>query len=775
MRSSGMDRRDGPRGRLRLLCVAATTTLLFVSGSTTALQASPGPAAPPSPNQPLTRWGLEDGLPQSTVSAIVQDSEGYIWLGTEAGLVRFDGFEMRTFDRANTPELRSDHISELLLDDEGILWIGTRNGLSRYRNHHFQVVTVRPGPSNTVVESMTLDSEGRLWVGTRSGLACLRGGSQAPLPEAELLDGSAVFSLASDAEGALWIGTAQGLWRYKGGSLERPDGLEELQTLLIIALERVADGSLWIGTAGGGLFRLDPRTLDLDKQVSFQPEIVLSLLEDSRGRLWVGSRGGLETLEPSSGRLQRHEVWDTVFSLFEDRQAGLWVGTRQQGVYRVPGIPEPSPPMVIESIRLASRPSAENDPYAEPPKGRADLEVFYTVIDFDSRESLRFRTFLEGYDDTWSKPVAQRYASFTNLSPGNYRFRVRLADRPLSGLSSEASVTFTVEPLWYQTRSFRIAAFLAGALLLAALYQLRIRRLLRTQSTLKTMLEAHTEEIQEQKEEIRTSSRRLERANRLLKRTNLDLTNRSREKADFLAIATHDLRAPLVNLKGFTAELELAFQRVDERLERNLANLSDNSQKLAREALKEDLPEYINFIHSSAKRIEQLIEPILRISRINRRSLQFRPVSLIDLVENAVALRQEDLSASGIRCEIGSLESLLADETVMEETLQHLLSHSLNALEGRKDGRIEIHSRRTDSETIIAFHHNGRPVAEDQGARFFRMLGQSNSEEDGSLDVDMAYARALVQRLGGRIWIRSKLDRTSIYFSIPKNPGKAHS
>src|SRR5690349_14992214 len=111
-------------------------------------------------------WRTESGLPQNTVRAIVQTRDGYIWLATDDGLVRFDGIRFVTFDRQNTPAMKSSVILTLYEDGKGALWVGTDTGLLAYRDGKFAAYATQDGLANDRITSLTSDREGRLWAAT---------------------------------------------------------------------------------------------------------------------------------------------------------------------------------------------------------------------------------------------------------------------------------------------------------------------------------------------------------------------------------------------------------------------------------------------------------------------------------------------------------------------------------------------------------------------------------------------------------------------------------
>src|SRR5688500_10579398 len=141
-----------------------------------------GPGVPLDPTKAISQyvhavWQTEQGLPQNSVRALRQTRDGYLWLGTQEGLVRFDGVRFTVFDKKNTPALRHSYVFSLLEDQDGSLWIGTvGGGLSRYTAGTFTPYTPREGLTNEYVRALAQDRDGSVWVGTDGGLFRLQGG-----------------------------------------------------------------------------------------------------------------------------------------------------------------------------------------------------------------------------------------------------------------------------------------------------------------------------------------------------------------------------------------------------------------------------------------------------------------------------------------------------------------------------------------------------------------------------------------------------------------------
>jgi signal transduction histidine kinase/ligand-binding sensor domain-containing protein len=299
-------------------------------------------------------WAMENGLPQNTVQALAQTQDGFLWLGTETGLVRFDGVEFQTYDRNSSPALPGNDIRCLLATGDGALWIGTNAGLARWKDGAVKTFATRDGLPGDGILSLSEGNNGKVRVWTEQGPAEMSGDRfqpvtiadafprtalpspgeypgavlfQAEMPNGTFVDGnrSAVVSVRlkaapaeasiylkvgrelpggriqavfADREGALWIGTNGGLVRWVKGKVERFPVTDPLATASILALMEDHEGNLWVGTETGGLDILrDQRFHTLATREGLSSDRITSVVEGGGGTLWVGTReDGLNAL-----------------------------------------------------------------------------------------------------------------------------------------------------------------------------------------------------------------------------------------------------------------------------------------------------------------------------------------------------------------------------------------------------------------------------------------------------------------------------------------------
>jgi len=287
-------------------------------------------------------WLTEDGLPQISVQDVLQTRDGYLWLGSQEGLVRYDGARFVVFDSRNTDTIANHYVNVLLEAQDGALWIGTYGGgLLRYFDNVFTPLAETDGLSSDIVHSLAQTPNGDVWIGTEDGLSRYRDGIFDVFRAAEGLPHEMVQALMVDSEGVLWVGTrGGGLVRWKNGLLTTPDLGGALPSELISALFQDRDGAIWIGTQDVGLFRhADGSLRAFGTAEGLTSEIITTVDQDRDGGLWVGTYdGGLcrlgddpfDCFTTAEGLEHNH-----ITSLFEDTEGNLWFGSLGGGLNRL--------------------------------------------------------------------------------------------------------------------------------------------------------------------------------------------------------------------------------------------------------------------------------------------------------------------------------------------------------------------------------------------------------------------------------------------------------
>ena len=284
-------------------------------------------------------WTTDDGLPQNTVSAILQTRDGYLWLTTAGGLVRFDGLRFKVFDKGNTNGLTSVRFGPLFEDSEGSLWIGTEDGgLTRYRDGSFTTYTTQQGLPSNRIWAIWGDEPGGLLIQTSNGLARWRNEQFFPYPARAGVP--IKESCRRVQSGAFWCVDDAGLHKIQGDSVHTYTLRDGLASLRVSAVYEDREGGVWIATADAGLNHLQQEKFTLYTTKDGLPkERIQSIYQDRQNNLWLATiGGGLSQFQ--AGRFVTHAPTDLLAGNFippfhEDREGNLWMGTADHGLRRL--------------------------------------------------------------------------------------------------------------------------------------------------------------------------------------------------------------------------------------------------------------------------------------------------------------------------------------------------------------------------------------------------------------------------------------------------------
>ena len=242
----------------------------------------------------------------------------------------------------------------------------------------------------------------------------------------------------------------------------------------------------------------------------------------------------------------------------------------------------------------------------------------------------------------------------------------------------------------------------------------------------------------------------------------------------FAYIVSHDLRSPLVNVMGFTSELDAATRPLSELIRKIEADAPDLVSEEARLAVDEDLPEAIGFIRSSTQKMDRLINAILRLSREGRRVLTPERLEMDNVVKGIVDSLSHRLSEIGAEIEVETLPNLISDRVAVEQIFSNLIENSVKYLKAGRPGRVAVRGLRRGGRLVYEVSDNGRGIDPKDHDRIFDLFRRSGSQDQPGEGIGLAHVRALAYRLGGVIECESKLDEGATFrLSIPLHLGSA--
>ncbi len=550
-------------------------------------------------------------LDDDVVLAVVEDAAGVLWVGTgsmstggsRGGLNRLDPVTGR-FAHLAFPAEQVRTVQSLAEDRQGNLWLGTNLGLWRLDHARSRPVRAHHDPTHAAgigdapVRCLLADRLGNLWVGSfRYGLYRIDPAGQVtrfrhdPADPGSLAQDQ-IICLAEDGAGNLWIGTDS-----RGLDLLRPGARDFVHVFdpragisSLIDLHVDARGRLWLGTYSGLV------QYDADRGVvaaftssdGLPHNVVSAILEDDAGRLWLSTGRGVARLDPESGEVRAYDTRDGLPSNEVDfarcrRRDGTLVFGGQDGLVQFQPrhfVDDPFvPPVVLTELRLADRlvrPGAGSPlpcsvPFAESLRlahDRNDVTLGFAALHFAHPERNRYRCRLAPYDDDWREIGTRRSASYTNLDPGDYVFEVQGTNGDGIWSDRTARLAISILPPWWRTTWAYVLYLTLAAGMVWGIYRQIVQR-----ERMRTSLEVERAEARQMHELDEMKSR-------------------------FFANVTHEFRTPLTLLQGPL-----------QRLQENPASGD---------------PDLFAIMARNARRLGQLIDQLLDLSRLDARRLPLR-------------------------------------------------------------------------------------------------------------------------------------------------------
>jgi ligand-binding sensor domain-containing protein/signal transduction histidine kinase len=752
-----------------------------------------------------------NALTHTAIRSLFEDKKRRIWIGWIKGGIDIFDPETNTLTPFNWNE--PSDVTCTYQDNDGTFWIGTWGaGLLHYTADGKKIAQYKQQPvdeslSDDRIQCVLRDHNGMLWVGTENGLNVFEDKQnrwtrvKRPYFPYDLL-GSNVQSLAmlEAPDGAVWVGTWLGLNRIspdrrtiKHYTLSEQEGTSSGYHVISLCLDQ-KNSALWIGTFESGLFRLSLRN-DEVKQITEEDGLasntIFGIAQDANANLWLSTSNGLSKYNPDTNQCSNYDAadglqgneffWGVALKTREGKM--LFGGVNGLNLFDPAAIVDNTsvPDVVITNFEVFNAPVAigEKDsllktslPVTKEITLSYDQSVFtfsFAALDYSRPEKNQYAYMLEGFDKAWNYVGNKRTATYTNIDPGEYTFRVKGSNS--DGIWNEAgtSITVVITPPFWRTLWFRALSVLIVVGGFLTFYFIRIGIANRQRAVLEHQVRQRTKEITTKNQEILSQMERvkhlsdeiaiqrdnIEKQNNMLaastvelekkvkertielSHTNNELTRQNLQLEQFAFMTAHNLRAPVARLLGLTA----------------IFNSQDVTDPLNIEILKR--------IQNSALGLDEVIRDIADILQVQKET-HHKLESLLVYPAVARALKRLDteISEQGIKVvnKIDPGVAIFGITPYVHSVFYNIISNAVKYADLRKKPQIEIESTRNNGHVNITFVDNGIGFdRENLKEKLFKPFSRLNSYGNGK-GLGLYLVKIEMESMNGDIDIDSKVD-----------------
>jgi len=266
----------------------------------------------------------------------------------------------------------------------------------------------------------------------------------------------------------------------------------------------------------------------------------------------------------------------------------------------------------------------------------------------------------------------------------------------------------------------------------------------------------------------------IQKRDEYIERTVAELKQSNDDIKGFIYSAAHDLRQPLVNIKGFTDEIVSSLREIQSIFQRSSQVPSEKDREKVAAIFQDDIQVASGFIGSSVERMNGLINALLKLSQIGHRELRFEPIDMTDLTRFVLNGLAHQIRKKEVNVVVGDLPGVTADRMAMEQIMSNLIDNAVKYLSQERPGLVEISGERVGDEMLFQVRDNGRGIHADDTPRLFQLFRRLGTQDVPGEGVGLAYVKALVRRQGGRIWCESELGEGSTFsFTVPQKEGES--
>lgn len=728
----------------------------------------------------FTNYTANGGLHGKVVNAICElDSNIYLTAFDNGNLSLIINGNIRPY--STKAHLFGKRIRHILKDSEGNLWFSTYSGLLKVTKGGIETwFNRRTGFPGTQIRVAYEDSKGRIWVGTRNnGLVRINeDGSFSLFDVNHGLSANLIMSIEETADGKMLIGTSEG----KGGLnimdnnriVEQYSIADGLSSDIVFNTYTDTSGYTWIAVNGGLCLLKDGKIKCFTVENGLSDDTPFDILEDENGFLWLPCSKGVMRVHRNEFLYYSESDKSGIICVLFDKHDGMnqsecnpttkamrasdgtLLFPTIDGVAQINPLYIPVnnyyPPVVIEELVTDKGPVEDLNNITINPKNKR-ITFYYTALSFYEPEEVIFRYQLEGFEDDWIDAGNSRSVSYTNLSPGQYNFRVIASNNDGVWNNLGTSVRFVVQPKFHETILFVFLLVLIALSIAFTIYIFRVRQLKAKQQELEDMVQKRTSEILIKNQQLESQKSEIEKQTKLLEEQSKELQFSNASKDKMFSIIAHDLRGPLGN---FRTILDI-FINDPESYDAN------------------DRQEMLLMLSENAKSTYELLENLLNWSVSQQGMISYTPeeFAVVPVINDIFSI----VMPMAVKKEITVLnkvdESIMicADLNMTRLIFRNLISNAIKFTEVKGEITVLAHSK--GSMVEFGIRDNGIGMSEEVKDNLFDQLASTlrigTHSEKGS-GLGLILCKEFVEKNGGEIRVESELGKGSTFLFSLRRP-----